>query len=110
MVDHLQEATVELADEWGPVFKVLGDSTRLRLLLAMHYRGPGEATVSELAEAVGVRTATASAALIHMTEAGMIQPHKVGRVVRYSLTDPRIHELLHHLGGTHSHDRQLPGE
>ncbi|QGU05631.1 ArsR/SmtB family transcription factor [Corynebacterium comes] len=107
-MDFLQETTLKLADEWGPIFKVLGDPTRLRLLLAMHYRGQGEASVTELAEAVGVRTATASAALVHMTEAGTIQPHKVGRVVRYSLTDPRIHELLHHLGGTHSHDPHLP--
>lgn len=100
-----QDAMVKLADEWGPIFKVLGDPTRLRLLLVMHHRGPGEATVSELADAVGVRIPTASAALIHLTEAGTIQPHKVGREVRYSLTDPRIHELLHHLGGTHSHDQ-----
>lgn len=107
MTDH-QDPTERLADEWGPVFKVLGDPTRLRLLLAMHYRGPGEATVTELADMVGIRTATASAALIHMAEAGTIRPHKVGRVVRYRLTDPRIHELLHHLGGTHSHDHPLP--
>lgn len=93
-----------LADEWAPIFKVMGDPTRLRLLLAMHYRGPGEATVSELADTVGVRTPTASAALIHLTDAGTIQPHKVGREVRYSLTDSRIHTLLHHLGGTHSPD------
>lgn len=103
MHEH-QGSPVNLAEEWAPIFKVMGDPTRLRLLLAMHYRGPGEATVSELADTVGVRIPTASAALIHLTDAGTIQPHKVGREVRYSLTDPRIHALLHHLGGTHSHD------
>ena len=82
----------------------MGDPTRLRLLLAMHYRGPGEATVSELADIIGVRIPTASAALIHLTDAGTIEPHKVGREVRYSLPDPRIHALLPHLGGTPSHD------
>lgn len=100
-MNHHQDAMVALADQWGPIFKVLGDPTRLRLLLVLHYRGPGEATVTELAAAVGVRIPTASAALIHLTEAGTIEPHKVGREVRYSLTDPRIHELLHHLGGGH---------
>jgi DNA-binding transcriptional ArsR family regulator len=103
-VQEHQGSPVNLAEEWAPIFKVMGDPTRLRLLLAMHYRGPGEATVSELADTVGVRIPTASAALIHLTDAGTIQPHKVGREVRYSLTDPRIHALLHHLGGTHSHD------
>ncbi len=101
---HDQNPPVDLADEWAPIFKVMSDPTRLRLLLAMHYRGPGEATVTELADTVGVRIPTASAALIHLTEAGIIEPNKIGREVRYSLTNPRIHELLHHLGGTHSDD------
>lgn len=100
------EHPVHLADEWAPTFKILGDPTRLRLLLAMHYRGPGVATVSELAEAAGVRVPTASAALIHLTDAGTVTRTKVGREVRYSLTDPRTHDLLHHLGGTHVHDHR----
>ena len=100
------EPPVHLADEWAPAFKILGDPTRLRLLLAMHYRGPGMATVSELAQAAGVRVPTASAALIHLTDAGTVTRTKVGREVRYSLTDPRIHGLLHHLGGTHVHDHR----
>ena len=106
VVTPTHEPPVHLADEWAPAFKILGDPTRLRLLLAMHYRGPGVATVSELAEATGVRVPTASAALIHLTDAGTVTRTKVGREVRYSLTDPRTHSLLHHLGGTHVHDHR----
>ncbi|MEJ5928514.1 metalloregulator ArsR/SmtB family transcription factor [Corynebacterium sp. H128] len=94
---------LNLADDWSPLFKVLGDPSRLKLLLWMHYRGPGAATVSELAEATGLRTATASAALKNMEAAGIIRPSKEGRQVRYLLIDDRAHELLHHLGGTHVH-------
>ena len=92
-----------LADDWAPVFKTLSDPTRLRLLLAMHYRGPAEATVSDLAEATGVRVATASASLVTMADSGIIEPVREGRAVRYRLVDDQIHALLHHLGATHAH-------
>ncbi|GAB2502543.1 Biofilm growth-associated repressor [Corynebacterium atrinae] len=100
-----QDSTVNLAGEWAPIFKVLADPTRLKLLLSMHYHGPGAASVSDLAEDTGVRTPTASAALVHMADAGVIEPRKEGRVVYYVLTNPRIHDLLHHLGGVHAHDQ-----
>lgn len=94
---------LQLGDDWAPLFKVLGDPTRLKLLLAMHYRGPAEATVSELAELTGLKTATASAALKNMEASGVISPVKDGREVRHRLVDDRVHELLHHFGGGHAH-------
>lgn len=92
-----------LADEWASVFKTLSDPTRLRLLIAMHYRGPAEATVSELADATGVRVATASASLVAMADADVIESVRQGRQVRYRLVDDQVHRLLHHLGATHAH-------
>lgn len=70
----------------------------------MHYEGPRAATIAELADAAGVRAVTASAALRHLSLAGVVTPAREGREVRYSLTDARIHALLHHLGGTHAVD------
>ncbi len=102
---HVQDErqVTGLADDWAPVFKTLSDPTRLRLLLAMHYRGPAEASVSDLAAATGVRVATASASLVTMADAGVIEPVRQGRVVRYRLVDDQVHRLLHHLGATHAH-------
>ncbi|MDO5677013.1 MAG: metalloregulator ArsR/SmtB family transcription factor [Propionibacteriaceae bacterium] len=99
-----ESETLDLAAEWSKLFKVLSDQTRLKLLLAMHYRGPGVATVSELALAAGVTLPTASAALVLMAEAGVIEPRRSGRTVNYALRDARIHDLLHHVGGGHEHD------
>lgn len=98
-----QSDLMKLADQWAPIFKLMGDRTRLRLLLALHYRGPGQATVSELAEVVGVTLATASAALQLLAENGVVESFKEGRVTRYQLVDATTHALLHHLGGTHRH-------
>lgn len=102
-MEPTEHQVTALADDWAGVFKTLSDPTRLRLLLAMHYRGPAEATVSELAAAAGVRVATASASLVSMSEANVIEPVRQGRVVRYRLVDDQVHRLLHHLGATHAH-------
>lgn len=95
---------LDLADEWSARFKLLADPTRLRLLVALHYRGPGEATVSELAQATGVRVTTASSALQRLALAGVVRATRDGRAVRYRLVDERVHGLVHHLGGTHQTD------
>lgn len=92
-----------LSDEWSGTFRLLGDPTRLRLLTLLHYAGPGALTMSELAERAEVKPATASAALRLLTTAGIVTATRDGRMMRYALTDERVHRLLHHLGGTHAH-------
>ncbi|HZK32586.1 MAG TPA: metalloregulator ArsR/SmtB family transcription factor, partial [Corynebacterium sp.] len=99
---RIPEPLLDLAEEWSPLFKLLGDPTRLRLLLAMHYLGPGQATVGELAELTELRVATASAALTHMAGVGVIRAERQGREVRYALVDVHAHEVLHYLGATHA--------
>lgn len=92
-----------LSDEWAETFRLLGDPTRLRLLTVLHYVGPGTLSMSELAGRAGVKTATASAALRLLTTASVITATRDGRMMRYALTDERVHRLLHHFGGTHAH-------
>lgn len=89
-------------DDWAESFRLLGDPTRLRLLMAMHHMGPGTLSMSELADRAGVRSATASAALRLLTAAGVVTATRDGRKRRYALTDERIHRLLHLAGGTHA--------
>ena len=103
-----REELLDLADRWAGLFKLLGDPTRLRLLAVMHHRAPGTATVTDLAEATGVRVATASAALRAMEAAGVVSGERVGREVRYTLANSRIHDVLHHVGFSHdsySHEK-----
>ena len=91
------------AEDLAAGFRLLGDPTRLRLLTLLHYEGPGTLSMSELADRAGVKTATASAALRLLTTAGIVTATRDGRMMRYALTDERVHRLLHHLGGTHAH-------
>lgn len=92
-----------LSDDWSETFRLLGDPTRLRLLTVLHYVGPGTLSMSELADRAEVKVATASAALRLLTNAGIVTATRDGKMMRYALSDERVHRLLHHLGGTHSH-------
>lgn len=94
----------DIAGAWLDTFKLVSDPTRLRLLLSMHYRGPGEATTSDLAKMAEVKLATASAALKTMEAQGVVKASKEGREVRYSLISHEVHHLLHYIGGTHQRD------
>lgn len=97
--DHL----LRLAETWSPLMKAMGDPTRLKLLVSMHYAGPGQATVSELAAATDLRPATASAALKQLATMGIIEARRSGREVYYTLIHDDAHQLIHYFGGTHAH-------
>lgn len=78
--------------QWAHRYGLLSDPTRLALLLAIHHAGP--IAVSDLATAVRVSDAAVSQALRLLRSEGVVAAHRSGRVVRYTLEDPRLEELL----------------
>jgi DNA-binding transcriptional ArsR family regulator len=91
---------------WARRFHLLGDPTRLALLLAIRHAGP--IAVSDLAVAVGVSGAATSHALRLLRTEGAVVAQREGRVIRYALGDDELRELLdrvhpdpelHHLVG-----------
>lgn len=97
------QRNLNLAEKWASTFKTLGDPTRLKLLSAIHYAGRFAYSVSELAEATGVRIPTASAALRAMEANGTVTSQRESRSIRYAIHDERVHELLHWIGTGHQH-------
>lgn len=89
------------AESFSPTFKIMGDATRLKLLCAIHAAPHHCATVTQLAEATGIRLATTSAALRAMEAAGTVSSQRIGRTVHYRISDPHVHELLHWFGAGH---------
>jgi DNA-binding transcriptional ArsR family regulator len=73
-------------------FAVLGDPSRLTLLLAMHHAGP--ISVSDLAVAADMNDTTVSQALRLLKAGGTVASERDGRVVRYHLASKPIAELL----------------
>jgi ArsR family transcriptional regulator, lead/cadmium/zinc/bismuth-responsive transcriptional repressor len=77
---------------WGQQFAILGDPSRLALLLAIHHAGP--ISVSDLAVAAGMNDTTVSQALRFLRAKGTVAAERDGRIVRYRLTDDDVGELL----------------
>lgn len=69
------------------VCKTFANPWRLRIVEAL---GDGQATVSEMVEALGVRTALVSQHLAIMRDKGIVDARREGTSVTYRLTDSRV--------------------
>lgn len=87
--------------EWVRRFDLLGDQTRLRILLCMH-RAPG-ICVSDLAAALDMTATSVSHALRLLRNEGWVAVTRDGRKMTYRLDDDVIHQILHEVGATHAH-------
>ncbi len=72
-------------------FRVLGDPTRLQILLALLER---ERSVSELVALTGAPQSRVSNHLACLKWCGFATAERRGRQVFYSVTDPRLHDVL----------------
>lgn len=85
--------------QWADRFELLSDVNRLRLLLCLHH-APG-ICVTDLAAALEMTGTAVSHALRLLRNRGWVTAEREGRLVRYRLADPTVHELLHSIGATH---------
>ncbi len=80
-------------------FKVLGDSTRLRILHALLV---GELCVCDLSETLAMSVSAVSHQLAVLKSARLVRNRRDGKVVYYSLSDDHVTSLLEsmrtHLG------------
>ncbi|MDA8284478.1 MAG: metalloregulator ArsR/SmtB family transcription factor [Actinomycetota bacterium] len=72
-------------------FKTLAHPARIRVLELLR---DGERSVGELIPEVGLEASHLSQQLGILRRANVLQARKEGSTVRYSVTDPRIFELL----------------
>jgi ArsR family transcriptional regulator len=72
-------------------FKTLGHPARIRILELLR---DGERPVSELITEVGIEPSHLSQQLAVLRRASLVRSRKVGSSVLYTVTDPRIFELL----------------
>lgn len=72
-------------------FRTLGHPGRIRILEVLR---DGEHSVSDLVIQVGLESSHLSQQLAVLRRAGVVRARKSGSLVFYSVTDPRIFELL----------------
>jgi DNA-binding transcriptional ArsR family regulator len=80
------------ARAWAQRFAVLGDPSRLRLLLCIKTAGP--ISVSDLAVAADLHDDTVSQTLRFLRASQTVTAERDGRVIRYQLADEVIEDLL----------------
>jgi DNA-binding transcriptional ArsR family regulator len=89
----LPEPLIDLVAER---FRVLGEPMRIRLLDRLR---EGDATVSELQEALGASQQNVSKHLGILHSARMVSRTKDGNHARYSISDPSVFELCEQVCG-----------
>ncbi|MBB5851438.1 DNA-binding transcriptional ArsR family regulator [Amycolatopsis umgeniensis] len=97
----------EAITEWAQRFSLVADPSRLALLVSIHYAR--EISVTDLAAATGMTDTAVSQALRLLRAHGLVAARRDGRIVRYSLADATVHELIH-LVRPHPESRAGTGE
>jgi DNA-binding transcriptional ArsR family regulator len=78
--------------EAAQLFRLLGEPTRLRLLLFLAARG--EAPVGALVEAAGQSYATTSNHLVQLRLTGVVTPRREGKRMYYRVISPLAADLV----------------
>lgn len=73
------------------LFRTLGHPARIRVLEVLR---DGEATVGDIAEAVGVSGSTLSQHLAALRRADVVTSRRDGSHLHYAVVDPRVFDLL----------------
>lgn len=84
--------SVRQADTLESVFKVLANSTRLRMLHAL--ARAGELCVGELADELGMKPQAVSNQLQQLADRGIVEARREGLQILYSIVDPCVLMLL----------------
>lgn len=82
-----EESIARLAD----FYKVMGDVTRLKLLIALESQ---ELCVSDLAAMTGMTLSAVSHQLKTLKSACLVRSRKEGKTVYYALDDDHIHSII----------------
>lgn len=85
------ETDIEILYDLSELFKVFGDSTRIRILTALM---DGELCVQHLAEHLEMGQSAISHQLRILRTAGLVRPRREGRTILYALDDDHVKEII----------------
>ena len=82
---------VDLLNKISEFFKILGDTTRLKILFALD---KNEMCVCDIANVLGMSKSSISHQLSHLRKSGIVKCKKVGKEVFYALDDDHVKEVF----------------
>lgn len=83
--------TEDQAADMSRFFKAFGDTTRLKILLALRR---SEMCVCDIAAVLGMQHSAISHQLNTLNQARLVRQRKKGKIVYYSLSDAHVESLL----------------
>lgn len=89
----LINSEIQVGQLRAKLFSGFADTSRLSILIFLAEEGTS--TVSEIIEATGLSQSNTSNHLNCLFDCGLVTKEQKGRYVHYSLSDPRISQLLH---------------
>ena len=81
----------EIIEKLADFYKIMGDSTRLKLLISLEH---GELCASDLANITSMSRSAVSHQLKALRQANLVKSRKDGKTVYYSLDDEHIYSIL----------------
>ena len=81
----------EIIEKLADFYKIMGDPTRLRLLISLEN---GELCASDLANITSMSRSAVSHQLKSLRQANLVKFRKEGKTVFYSLDDEHVHSIL----------------
>ncbi len=90
-INQSEEPNIEVLYDLSELFKVFGDSTRIRILTALT---AGEMCVLHLAEHLNMGQSAVSHQLRILRSSGLVRPRREGKTVYYALDDDHVREIL----------------
>lgn len=94
---HTQERDIEVLYDVSELFKVMGDSTRIRIISLLMQ---GEKCVLHIAQDLSMNQSAISHQLRILRTAGLVRPKREGKTVYYSLDDEHV-EMIFEMGLEH---------
>ena len=88
---HKEAISPQSLDRLAQTYKVLGDPTRLKIVMAL---GEGEMCVCDLAALLGISESAASHQIRRLKDLGLVRGRRDGQVLYYSLDDHHVEELI----------------
>ena len=82
---------IEVLFELADLFKVFGDSTRLRVMVTL---SDSEMPVMEIAEALGMEQSTISHQLRVLRQNKLVRVRREGKQMYYSLDDDHVKKII----------------
>lgn len=81
----------ELLSDLADIFKVFGDTTRMKILFALF---ESELCVCAIAELLGMEQSAISHQLKKLKTANLVRGRRAGKTIYYALADDHVHSLV----------------